>query len=271
MAYTPDAEDTAQPTGNQALSTAALEFRTLKQYVQTTKTAQSAATALVASNLAAALVAQDSRDDAQDVYIAAAVAANAATQAELDSLESTLHNSFNLGTELYASAGSYTFVVPAGINQLIVTAAGGSTAGGYARSNYGGFGGVQGDYYLCPITAAPVTRSLAVVAGESISLVVGTGQTAAIVQTGQLATIEAVPQAGSTTLTGSLSSIVAPAARSFGVCAIVALGAGAAAASADAGKADGLLPVTSMGRTISNAYTENHLEAGAAGFIHIRY
>ena len=49
MSYIPDPENLIQPTGNQALSTAAPEFRALKAYIQTTKTAQAAATATAQS------------------------------------------------------------------------------------------------------------------------------------------------------------------------------------------------------------------------------
>ena len=147
MAYTPDAEDTAQPTGNQALSTAALEFRTLKQYIQTTKTAQDArddaqetATAL----LAAALVTQDTRDDAQDVSISTAQStaataqstantgvANAAT-AQADATTALANAALSVvkvKSIVSITSGSGSVTVPTGATSCLVIGKGGDRQG----------------------------------------------------------------------------------------------------------------------------------------------
>jgi len=171
MAYTPDAEDTAQPTGNQALSTAALEFRTLKQYIQTTKTAQAVtnaaqttATSLVASNLAAALVAQDGRDDAQDGAISAAQAdATAAIAAATAAIPTRVTN----------LAGSGTWTVPAGVTQITVVAQGGGTASGHTQATSGSG---QFAFYTDPTFGETAIRNYAVTAGQDISYSVGVGQ-----------------------------------------------------------------------------------------------
>ena len=169
MPYTPDAENVAQPTGNQALSTAALEFRTLKQYVQTTKTAQSAATALVASNLAAALVAQDSRDDAQDTAITAAAALG--TTGIADAAAALIVAQGRLQKVILSGSGNWT--VPADVTSLAVALQGGSTAHGHFNSFSSG---ANWDYLSQEQAGQQKVVNLAVTPGDVIAYSCGTGQ-----------------------------------------------------------------------------------------------
>lgn len=170
MAYTPNAEDTAQPTGNQALSTAALEFRTLKTYIQAIKTAQAArdtaqdvATALVASNLAGALVTQDTRDDNQDIAIAAAT--NIGITASV--LAGTKVNKAVL-------TGSGNWTVPAGVTRILaIVQGGGSCEAAYSANNWGGH---NWSFYSEATAGELVVASVAVTAGDSIAYVCGVGQ-----------------------------------------------------------------------------------------------
>ena len=170
MAYTPNAEDTAQPTGNQALSTAALEFRTLKTYIQATKTAQAVATALVQTNLTAAIVAQDVRDDEQDFYvqhaialgttgIANAAAALAVAQGKLTAVVLT---------------GSGTWTVPAGVTQLVVLIRGGGTADVEYRAEAWGAGNWY--YYSDSVLGQEVAELMFTAPGNTIAYGCGTGQ-----------------------------------------------------------------------------------------------
>lgn len=179
MAYTPDAEDTAQPTGNQALSTAALEFRTLKQYIKTTKTAQDvrddaqeAATALVTANLAAALVAQDTRDDAQDTAIstaqstatAAGVAAAAAQADATTAIANAALSVVKAKSIISITSGSGSVTVPTGATSCLVIGKGGDMQG--RNSNDFVIG------YNCA-TAATKANIIAVTAGDSIAYSIG--------------------------------------------------------------------------------------------------
>lgn len=170
MAYTPNAEDTAQPTGNQALSTAALEFRTLKQYVQTTKTAQSAATALVASNLAAALVAQDSRDDAQDAAITAAAALGTTGIADAAAALLVAQGKFTKA----ALTGVGSWPVPAGVTSVLVIA----QAGGSAQAEISGdtWGALSWSFFSEATAGEVVTKLLSVTPGDVITYTCGAGQ-----------------------------------------------------------------------------------------------
>ena len=170
MAYTPNAEDTAQPTGNQALSTAALEFRTLKQYIQTTKTAQAAATALVQTNLNAAVATQDTRDDGQDSAITAAAAlgttgiANAATALAVAQGKLTK----------VVLTGSGNWTVPAGVTSvLVIVQGGGSCEAEYSANNWGGH---NWSFYSEATAGELVSRVVAVTAGEVLTYVCGVGQ-----------------------------------------------------------------------------------------------
>ena len=170
MAYTPDAEDTAQPTGNQALSTAALEFRTLKTYIQATKTAQAAATALVQTNLNTAVSAQDTRDDGQDSAITAAAAfgitgiSNAA--AALAVAQGKLTKA--------VLTGSGNWTVPAGVTSvLVVVQGGGSCEAEYSANSWGGH---NWSFYSEATAGELVSRVVAVTAGESLTYVCGVGQ-----------------------------------------------------------------------------------------------
>ena len=77
------------------------------------------------------------------------------------------------GTQLYTSAGSYTWTVPDGISKVSVTASAGGGGGGYGRKTYregyweyGGYGGRGANCYKYEI---------AVTAGEEISIVIGNG------------------------------------------------------------------------------------------------
>ena len=170
MAYTPDAEDTAQPTGNQALSTAALEFRTLKTYIQATKTAQDVrddaqetATALVSSNLATALVTQDTRDDAQDTAIS--TAQNTATAA-LALAAGRLQR--------VVLTGSGNWVVPADVTEVVVLVQGGGSCDAeYLASDWWA---LNWSFYSEPTAGELVVASVAVTAGASIAYVCGVGQ-----------------------------------------------------------------------------------------------
>lgn len=173
MPYTPDAENVDQPTGNQALSTAALEFRTLKQYVQTTKTAQSAATALVASNLAAALVTQDSRDDAQDAAITAAAALG--TTGIADAAAALLVAQGRLHKVVLTGSGNWT--VPADVTSLAVALQGGSTAHGHLNSFSSG---ANFNYLSQEQAGQQKVVNLAVTPGDVIAYSCGTGQQVAM-------------------------------------------------------------------------------------------
>ena len=175
MAYTPDAEDTAQPTGNQALSTAALEFRTLKTYIKATKTAQDVrddaqdtATALVASNLATALLAQDSRDDTQDVAITAAAALGTAASA----LAGTKANKVAL-------SGVGTWTVPAGVTSVrAILQGGGSAQAQISGSTWSGstWGAHSWAFYTEAYSGDVVIADIAVTPGASMAYTCGAGQ-----------------------------------------------------------------------------------------------
>ena len=172
MAYTPDAEDTAQPTGNQALSTAALEFRTLKTYIQATKTAQAvrdaaqeAATALVAANLAAALVTQDARDDAQDTAIS--TAQNTATAAQADATTAIANAALSVvkvKSIVSLISGSGNFTVPTGATSCLVIGKGGDMQGRDSSDFVIG--------YNCA-TAATQANILTVTPGSSVAYSIG--------------------------------------------------------------------------------------------------
>ena len=179
MAYTPNAEDTAQPTGNQALSTAALEFRTLKTYIQATKTAQANATALVASNLAAALVTQDTRDDAQDVSISTAQSTAATAQSTANTGVANAATAQADATTALANAalsvvkvksivslisGSGNITVPTGATSCLVIGKGGDMQGRDSTDLLTG--------YNCA-TAATQANILTVAAGTSIAFSIG--------------------------------------------------------------------------------------------------
>jgi hypothetical protein len=200
MAYTPNAEDTAQPTGNQALSTAALEFRTLKQYVQTTKTAQAAATALVASNLAAALVTQDTRDDAQDTAISTAQSTAGTALATAITAISTAITA--LATRVTTLSGSGNYTVPAGVTQIVVVMQGGSTGKGRAQatSGYGQFA-----FYMDSVAGEVVAKKVNVTPGQIIPYSVGVGGYVDVVGNGGMATLEETISASSSTF-GSLEA-----------------------------------------------------------------
>lgn len=200
MAYTPDAEDTAQPTGNQALSTAALEFRTLKQYIKATKTAQDvrddaqeAATALVAANLAAALVTQDTRDDAQDTAISTA-------QSTADTALATATTA--LATRVTTLSGSGNYTVPAGVTQIVVVMQGGSTGKGRAQatSGHGQFA-----FYMDSVAGEVVAKKVNVTPGQVIAYSVGVGGFVDVVGHGGLALLEEIISASSSTF-GSLEA-----------------------------------------------------------------
>ena len=186
MAYTPNAEDTAQPTGNQALSTAALEFRTLKQYIQTTKTAQAVtnaaqttATSRVASNLAAALVAQgtrdvtqDTRDDAQDTAISTAQStANAAAAIAVSAQAAAVAAAANAALSVVKVksivsliSGSGNITVPTGATACLAIGKGGDMQGRDSSDFVTG--------YNCA-TAATKANIVTVTAGDSIAFSIG--------------------------------------------------------------------------------------------------
>jgi hypothetical protein len=182
MAYTPNAEDTAQPTGNQALSTAALEFRTLKTYIQATKTAQAV------------------RDDAQDVATAAAlVVANAAVSA---AAAAALR--FSRITTL---TGSGNFTVPAGVTHLMVVARGGGCDGHKWRSTTT-VSTTSHTFNVLAAAAPEVTAFMQVVAGDIIAYSVGANTVI-----GESGASHVISTAGAATTFGS---VVAPKAVSTG-------------------------------------------------------
>ena len=174
MAYTPNAEDTAQPTGNQALSTAALEFRTLKTYIQATKTAQAVATALVQTNLTAAIVAQDVRDDEQDFYVEHAIALGTTGIANAAAALAVAQG--KLTKEVLTGSGNWT--VPAGVTSvLVVVQGGGSCEAEYSADPWGAVWGNRNWSFYSEATAGElVSRVVAVSAGESLAYVYGVGQ-----------------------------------------------------------------------------------------------
>jgi len=175
MAYTPNAEDTAQPTGNQALSTAALEFRTLKTYIKATKTAQDVrddaqdvATALVASDLAYVRVIQDARDDAQDTAIytaqgtatAAGVAATAAQADATTAIANAALSVVKVKSIVSLTSGSGNVTVPAAATNCLVIGKGGDRQGRDSTDFVQGYGST---------IAATKAAVLAVTAGASLA------------------------------------------------------------------------------------------------------
>ena len=174
MAYTPNAEDTAQPTGNQALSTAALEFRTLKTYIQATKTAQAVATALVQTNLTAAIVAQDVRDDEQDFYVEHAIALGTTGIANAAAALAVAQG--KLTKAVLTGSGYWT--VPAGVTSVLVIAqGGGSCEAEYSADHWGVVWGNRNWSFYSEATAGElVARVVAVSAGEALPYVCGVGQ-----------------------------------------------------------------------------------------------
>ena len=170
MAYTPDAEDTAQPTGNQALSTAALEFRTLKQYIQTTKTAQAVATALVQTNLTAAIVAQDVRDDEQDFYVEHAIALGTTGIANAAAALAVAQG--KLTKEVLTGSGNWT--VPAGVTSVLVVVQGGGSCEAEYSTNIEG--ARNWSFYSEATAGELVSRVVAVTPAESLAYVCGVGQ-----------------------------------------------------------------------------------------------
>jgi hypothetical protein len=165
MAYTPNAEDTAQPTGNQALSTAALEFRTLKQYIQTTKTAQATATALVQTNLNTAVTTQDTRDDAQDSAITAAAALGTTGIANAAAALAVAQG--KLTKVVLTGVGSWT--VPDGVTSVLVIAqAGGSAQAEISAASY--------SFFSEATAGEVVTKLLSVTPGDVITYTCGAGQ-----------------------------------------------------------------------------------------------
>lgn len=170
MAYTPDAEDTAQPTGNQALSTAALEFRTLKTHIQATKTAQAAATALVQTNLNTAVSAQDTRDDGQDLAITAAAALGTTGIANAAAALAVAQG--KLTKAVLTGSGYWT--VPAGVTSVLVIVQGGGSCEAEYSANI--WGGHNWSFYSEATAGELVSRVVAVTAGESLAYVCGVGQ-----------------------------------------------------------------------------------------------
>ena len=170
MAYTPDAEDTAQPTGNQALSTAALEFRTLKQYIQTTKTAQATATALVQTNLNTAVSAQDTRDDAQDLAITAAAALG--TTGIADAAAALAVAQGKLTKAVLTGVGSWP--VPTGVTSVLVIAQAGGSA--QAEISADSWGGHSWSFFSEATAGEVVIKLLSVTPGDVITYTCGAGQ-----------------------------------------------------------------------------------------------
>lgn len=170
MAYTPDAEDTAQPTGNQALSTAALEFRTLKQYIQTTKTAQATATALVQTNLNTAVSTQDTRDDGQDSAITAAAALGTTGIANAAAALAVAQG--KLTKAVLTGVGSWT--VPTGVTSVLVIAQAGGSA--QAEISADSWGGHSWSFFSEATAGEVVIKLLSVTPGDVITYTCGAGQ-----------------------------------------------------------------------------------------------
>ena len=92
--------------------------------------------------------------------------------------EGNIDMSGSEGTQLYISAGSYTWTVPDGISKVFVTASAGGGGGGYGERTssrdgyweYGGYGGRGANCYKYEIS---------VTAGEEISIIIGAGGGAA--------------------------------------------------------------------------------------------
>lgn len=170
MAYTPDPEDTAQPTGNKAVSTAAPEFRALKAYIRSNledqderDDAQDAAIALVQTNLNAVVAAQDARDDAQDVAISTAqVAANFAL-----AYAEGKHSCHRLATT------SGNWLVPTGVTEVFVYLSGGGSAAGAILRDAGVY---SISFYSQGEAGAAAFRRLAVIEGSTIPFSRGFGQ-----------------------------------------------------------------------------------------------
>jgi len=274
MAYTPDAEDTAQPTGNQALSTAALEFRTLKTYIKATKTAQDArddaqeaATALVASNLAAALVTQDTRDAGQDSGIAAATGLGttglAYATAALALARSKLTKSDLTGTG--------TFTVPADVTSIIAIVQGGGTA--EAEYSQGSQGQLNFAFYSLGQLGDVRVATMYVTPGDSIAYACGSGQSLQII-TNTPTAYEAVSESTSATAS-NFGTVSAPAAVSrYAVSQSPngLSGAGYVAKQASffqyAATHDGHLPTTNLSLVTTGTSVMN---AGYAGRITLLY
>lgn len=274
MAYTPNAEDTAQPTGNQALSTAALEFRTLKTYIQATKTAQDArddaqdvATALVASNLAAALVTQDTRDDGQDSGIAAATAlgitgiANAA--AALALARSKL-------TKLDIT-GTGTFTVPADVTSIIAIVQGGGTA--EAEYSQGSQGQLNFAFYSLGQLGDVRVATVYVTPGDIIACTCGSGQSLQII-TNPSTAYTAVSESTSATASnfGTVIALAAVSRYAVSQSPNGLSGAGYVTKQAStfqyADTYDGHLPTTDLSLTTAGTSVMN---AGYAGRITLLY
>lgn len=182
MAYTPDATDDTQPTGNQALSTAALEFRTLKTYIQATKTAQAV------------------RDAAQDTSTSTAQStANAAVSA---AAAAALR--FSRITTL---TGSGTFTVPAGVTHLMVVARGGGCDGHKWRSTTA-VATTSHTFNVLAAAAPEVTALMQVTAGDIIAYSVGANTVI-----GESGASHVISTAGAATTFGS---VTAPKAVSTG-------------------------------------------------------
>lgn len=193
MSYTPDVTNTSQPTGNVQLSTAAAEFRAIKQRIIDVVTAQDArddaqdtATALVASNLATALSAQNSRDDAQDSLISAvqltadaALANAAAAQGTADAgvafaVTAQITANAGLATRFAALLGAGGWTVPEGVTSLLVILEGGSTAQGFFRSHANG---VNFNFISQSQAGQVKFVAMAVTPGDVIPYGTGVGQT----------------------------------------------------------------------------------------------
>lgn len=128
MAYTPNPEDVDAPTSSVALGTAAAEFRALKHYIQTTKTAQAAAASAAKS---AASAAQATADGAVTDAAAAQSTANTAL-ANAATAQGTANDAIATATALGFSSvqltGSGMWTVPSGVTEVIAFMQGGGTA-----------------------------------------------------------------------------------------------------------------------------------------------
>lgn len=293
MSYTPDATNASQPTGNVQLSTAAAEFRAIKQRIIDVVTAQDArddlqdtaiSTAQSTANtgVANAATAQGTANTALANAATAQGTANtgvsdaAAAQATADT---ALANSATAqGTADRAVAGlvgqtltgTGNFTVPAGISQLRVTLRGGSTASkslGDFNGDVGG--GANFAFYAVARDATEVSKTVAVTAGDIIAYSAGAGQQLEWVQP-TLASYKAVRESASAGNT-TFGSITAARATSFYTPDSTDLVAIESATFVSSHAYDGKMPQVVAGSTGNTAPDMNTYTAGEAGYILVNW
>lgn len=181
MAYTPNPEDVDAPASSVALSTAAAEFRALKQYIKTTKTAQAAATVAAQSDADAAQSTADGAvsDAAAAQSTANTALANAATaQGTADAAAAAVAAlQIKKFQYIYNGGGGYSWTVPAGVTTALFILQSGSTGRGSGGQKYVG-GGYLSHYELInpDLHDVRIVRLSDLVAGQVVSLVIGRGE-----------------------------------------------------------------------------------------------